>query len=65
MEELNQASWKFKIKSFLGECVRVLKVTKKPDAIEFKTIVKVSGLGILIIGALGFAIQMFKLLFFP
>ena len=61
-EDVN--SWKYKIRSFIGECLRVLKVTKKPDTIEFKTIVKVSGLGILIIGLLGFVVQMFKLLFF-
>lgn len=60
----NINSWKHKIKSFIEECVRVAKVTKKPDAVEFKTIVKVSGLGILIIGLVGFIVQMFKLLFF-
>lgn len=65
MEETEDVnSWKYKIKLFLGECFRVLKVTKKPDAIEFKTIVKVSGLGILIIGLIGFVVQMVKLLFF-
>ena len=64
MEEQNTASWKYKLKSFIGECFRVLRVTKKPDAVEFKTIVKVSGLGILIIGAIGFIVQMAKLLFF-
>ena len=64
MEEENTSSWKFKVKSFIGECIRVLKVTKKPDAFEFKTIVKVSGLGILIIGLIGFVVQMIKLLFF-
>jgi len=64
MEEQNPTSWKYRLKSFIGECLRVLRVTKKPDAVEFKTIVKVSGLGILIIGAIGFIVQMFKLLFF-
>jgi len=62
MEE--QITWKVKLKSFLGECVRVLRITKKPDAIEFKTIVKVSGLGILIIGSIGFIVTMTKLLLF-
>ena len=62
MEE--QATWNVKLKSFLGECVRVLRITKKPDATEFKTIVKVSGLGILIIGSIGFVVTMIKLLFF-
>ena len=64
MEEENTASWKYKIRSFTGECIRVLKITKKPDAIEFKTIVKVSGLGIFIIGLIGFVVQMVKLIFF-
>ena len=64
MEEQNTASWQYMAKSFIQECLRVLRITKKPDAIEFKTIVKVSGLGILIIGAIGFVVQMIKLLFF-
>jgi protein transport protein SEC61 subunit gamma-like protein len=53
-----------KIKGFINECVRVLRVTKKPDKLEFITIVKASGLGILIIGMVGFIIQMVKVLFF-
>ena len=54
----------FKFKRFINECIRVLRVTKKPDKFEFTTIVKVSGLGILIIGLIGFIIQMIKVLFF-
>lgn len=49
-----------KIKRFARECLRVLKITKKPTKIEYKTIVKVSGLGILIIGLIGFVIQMVR-----
>jgi protein transport protein SEC61 subunit gamma and related proteins len=45
-------------KNFLAECRRVIKVTKKPNKLEFSTIVKVSGLGILVIGAIGFILQM-------
>ncbi len=44
----------FKLKRFGKECMRVLKVTKKPGKEEYKTIVKVSGIGILIIGLVGF-----------
>ena len=44
--------------SFLVECKRVLQVTKKPTMPELKTIVKITGLGILAIGALGFIINM-------
>lgn len=54
----------FKFKGFINESVRVLRITKKPDKTEFLTIVKASGLGILIIGLLGFTIQMVKVLFF-
>ena len=53
-----------KAKRFVKECARVLRVTKKPTGEEFKTIVKVSGLGILIIGLIGFVIQMVKQLLF-
>jgi protein transport protein SEC61 subunit gamma-like protein len=50
----------YKLKRFVRECIRVLKVTKKPTSMEFKTIVKVSGIGIIIIGMLGFVIQMIE-----
>ena len=48
------------IRRTLGEWQRVLRITKKPDAVEFKTIVKVSGLGMAIIGLIGFTIQMLR-----
>jgi len=54
-----------KFKSFTNECVRVLKVTRKPDILEFKTIVKVSGLGILVLGLLGFLFAMGNQILFP
>ncbi len=46
-----------KTKSFLIECRRVLKITKKPDQKEFKTIVKISGVGMLVIGLIGFIVS--------
>ena len=64
MEQENTTSWKYKIRNFIQESVRVLKVTKRPNSVEFKTIVKVSGLGILAIGLIGFLIQMSKALIF-
>ncbi len=45
-----------KFKGFLSESMRVLRITKKPGKEEFKAIVKVSGIGILIIGLIGFII---------
>ena len=53
-----------KFKGFLTECKRVLKVTKKPNKEEFRTIVKISGIGIAVIGLLGFLISFIKEIFF-
>ena len=47
-----------KLKSFISQSVRVFKITKKPSMEEFKTVVKVTGIGILIIGFIGFVINM-------
>jgi protein transport protein SEC61 subunit gamma-like protein len=58
-------SYWIKFKSFVNECLRVLKVTRKPDKTEFKTIVKVSGLGMITIGVIGFLIMVIKQLLFP
>ena len=58
------ASWPARIKDYIIECRRVLKVTQKPSNMEFKTIVKVSGLGIIIIGMIGFVITMIRQLAF-
>jgi protein transport protein SEC61 subunit gamma and related proteins len=54
----------YKFKSFINECIRVLKVTVKPTMYEFKTTVKVSGLGIAVIGLIGFILAMAKQLLF-
>ncbi|MFC1691789.1 protein translocase SEC61 complex subunit gamma [Nanoarchaeota archaeon] len=64
MEEVEKKNWWTKLKRFYYECVRVFKVTRKPSKLEFRTIVKVSGVGMIIIGMLGFLIQMIKILIF-
>jgi len=61
---MNMHSIWLKFKGFINESIRVLRITKKPDKTEFLTIVKASGLGILIIGLIGFIIQMINVLFF-
>jgi len=48
------------LKDFFVECKRVLLITKKPDKQELKTIIKVSGLGMVIIGFVGFLIHLAK-----
>ncbi len=52
-----------KLKKTFKEYIRVLKITKKPTSEEFKTIVKVSGLGMILIGFIGFLLQMLWQLF--
>jgi|SRR3989344_7339938 len=49
-----------RLKEFIQECKRVLRVTKKPDKEEFMTIVKISAAGMAIIGVLGFLIHLVK-----
>ncbi len=46
-----------KLKNFINESIRVFKITKKPSSEEFKTTVKVTGIGLLIIGFIGFIIH--------
>lgn len=55
---MNLNKYWVKFKSFIKECRRVLKVTKKPNQEEFKMIVKITGLGIIVIGLIGFIITM-------
>ncbi|MBU0466148.1 MAG: protein translocase SEC61 complex subunit gamma [Nanoarchaeota archaeon] len=45
-----------RLKSFILQSKRVWHVLKKPTSLEFKTVSKVSAIGILIIGAVGFLI---------
>ncbi len=49
-----------RLKQYWMECKRVLKSTRKPTMEEFKTIVKISGLGLIGIGAIGFFIHLIK-----
>jgi protein transport protein SEC61 subunit gamma-like protein len=46
------------LKKFLYECKRTLQVARKPNRDEYYDISKVTGLGILLIGLLGFLITM-------
>lgn len=55
---------KQRLKNYLKECMRVLRITKKPDKEEFKVIVKMSALGSLVLGLIGFIISMGKQLLF-
>ena len=41
---------------FIKQSKRVLKVSRKPDAQEYKELAKVSAIGVVIIGVVGFVI---------
>lgn len=55
---------KEKIASFYLQCVRVWHLLRKPTTDEFKAVAKVSALGILAMGAVGFIIADIIKLFF-
>ncbi|EKQ55749.1 MAG: protein translocase SEC61 complex gamma subunit, archaeal and eukaryotic [Methanobacterium sp. Maddingley MBC34] len=42
--------------SFIKQCQRVLKVSRKPDKEEYINVAKVTGIGIILIGVIGFII---------
>lgn len=54
-----------KLRSFALECRRVLTVTKKPTKDELMSIVKVAGIGIALIGLIGFVLNMINRTIFP
>jgi len=49
---------KEKTKGFIIKCSRVWRIMRKPTGDEYKVISKVSILGLLVIGLLGFAISL-------
>ena len=56
---LNQKS----VVDFIKLCQRVLHVSKKPGRDEFINVAKITGIGVLIIGAVCFIITIIALLF--
>jgi protein transport protein SEC61 subunit gamma-like protein len=50
-------SYKESTISFIKQCQRVLHVAKKPDRTEFINVAKITGIGIIIIGVIGFIIN--------
>ena len=52
-----------KLKSFIGQCKRVWTVLKKPTRQEFMTISKISAIGILAMGLVGFLIGVIMKMF--
>ncbi len=52
------------IQGFLKQCERVLRVSTKPDLEEYWMVSRVTGIGILIIGIIGFVITLVTQLVF-
>lgn len=46
------------MRKFLSNCKRVLRVARKPDKDEYLQVAKITGLGILLIGFIGFIIML-------
>ncbi len=46
-----------KLKRQLKEFKRIIRISKKPSKDEFINIIKICGLGVLLIGSIGFTIQ--------
>ena len=55
---------KQKVKRFIKETIRVLRITKKPSKEEYISIVKVTGVGIAVLGTLGLVVFLGKQLLF-
>lgn len=43
---------------FIKQCRRVLHVSKKPEREEYKNVAKITGIGVIIIGIIGFIISL-------
>ncbi|MDO8480398.1 MAG: protein translocase SEC61 complex subunit gamma [Nanoarchaeota archaeon] len=54
-----------KLKSFGIECLRVLRVTRKPTKQEYWTVAKAAALGMGLVGLLGFVVHLIRQLIFP
>jgi protein translocase SEC61 complex gamma subunit len=48
----------FDLKSFYSQCVRVWHLLKRPDKKEYSVTAKVSIIGLLIIGVIGFLVSL-------
>ncbi|HLC54458.1 MAG TPA: protein translocase SEC61 complex subunit gamma [Candidatus Nanoarchaeia archaeon] len=54
---------KEQLRSLFLQCVRVWKLLRRPSAEEYKTIAKISALGVLFLGFLGFIIALVMKIF--
>lgn len=50
------------LRNLPSEATRILKLSRKPTRMEFEEVVKITGLGILLLGFIGFAFILLKAL---
>ena len=55
---VNFDDFKAKIQSFFSSSKRIFNVSRKPDKREYSTMAKITGLGILLIGFIGFMVKL-------
>ncbi len=60
MDEQGEVQQVGKVRRFIRESIRVIHVTRKPTLQEYKNLLKVTGIGVLILGAMGFVIFLIK-----
>ena len=53
-----------RVKKFIKEALRVIHITKKPTPEEYKSLLKVTAIGVAILGVLGFVVFLVKQLLF-
>ena len=58
MDNVNKPNIKEKAITFFRKCVRVWHILRKPSREEFLMVAKVSAIGILIVGFIGFVISL-------
>ncbi|MFQ6050990.1 MAG: protein translocase SEC61 complex subunit gamma [Candidatus Hydrothermarchaeota archaeon] len=47
-----------KVREIFREYVRVLRIARRPNRFEFANVSKITGFGIILIGAIGFIVRM-------
>ncbi len=51
------------MRKFLSNCKRVLRIARKPDKNEYLQVAKITGIGIMLIGFIGFLIMLVGVFF--
>ncbi|RLG21230.1 protein translocase SEC61 complex subunit gamma [Candidatus Micrarchaeota archaeon] len=58
--KFSASRFSFKVKAFINDVLRLLRLLKKPKKEEYWFVAKVTGLGIILLGIIGYIIQSIK-----